>query len=72
MSVLDSLLVALIVMSIVFIVLIVLSLLVKIQSIIFNFVDKKKVKPSTKSQLKAAVIVIQTMLKMILKCQQVN
>jgi Na+-transporting methylmalonyl-CoA/oxaloacetate decarboxylase gamma subunit len=48
MSVLDSLLVALLVMGIVFIVLIVLSLLVKIQSVLFNLIDKKEDKPASK------------------------
>ena len=48
MSILDSLLVALLVIGIVFIVLIVLILLVRIQSIIFNLMDKKKDKPSSK------------------------
>ncbi len=49
MSVLDSLLVALLVMGIVFIVLVVLSFLVKVQSIIFNLFDKKKDEPSSKA-----------------------
>ena len=42
MSVLDSLLVALFVIGIVFVILIVLIYLVKIKSITFNFVDRKK------------------------------
>lgn len=50
MSILDSLLVALLVMTIVFIVLIVLILLVKIQSIIFNLIDKKRDKPSSEAK----------------------
>jgi len=52
MSVLDSLLVALLVMAIVFIVLIVLSFLVTIQSKVFNFIDKKNAKPSSKVLIK--------------------
>jgi Na+-transporting methylmalonyl-CoA/oxaloacetate decarboxylase gamma subunit len=55
MSVLDSLFVALLVMVIVFIVLIVLCFLVKIQSVIFNLVDKKKAKPSSKGSNQSSV-----------------
>jgi hypothetical protein len=55
MSVLDSLFVALLVMIIVFIVLIVLSFLVKIQSIIFNLIDKKKDKSSNKVPAQSSV-----------------
>ena len=54
MSVLDSLLVALLVMGIVFVVLIVLSFLVKTQSIIFSFINKKKDKQSSKFEIEGS------------------
>lgn len=50
MSIAESFLVALIVMSIVFVVLIALSLLVKVQSVIFSSINKSKESENIKGQ----------------------
>jgi len=55
MSVSNSLLVALLVMGIVFIVLIVLSLLVKVQSTIFSFINKKNAQPLIEDKIDSSI-----------------